>query len=573
MNASSHNLQVALKCQQAGLFIFVAGPDKKPRVKWRDESTTDHDQVKKWFKQWPNSLPAIDLTKSGHIILDGDRHGGPDGVAGAEQLFAERSLSTATIPTVITPQDGRHYWFTQPTEGEPLGNSNKSISGKGIDVRGAGGYVIAPGTRLPDGREYKHDPNTPSALEAVQAKTVPVLPPSIAALLRAKPNGHDKEASQQQTKSNGHDRSYYSARREEAYAQSTLEALAAELAATVSGGRNITLNNCAMRMGHMVGAGWIDRPTVERRLFKAAQACGMVGDDGSYAAKATIKSGLDAGEKEPHAPLSDRGHRSPNSSGDAPPWSRSPSITPDADGYTGDGADATGNGATANGGRDGSPLKWIDMSNWDKEPVPERKWAIRDCVPLHQAGLFSGEGGTGKSILELTKNVAHVTGRDWLGLLPEPGPTIYVGAEDSEDEIHIRLAAIAKHYSVSFKELIEGGLHLLCLLGEDATLVAANGKSGKIETTNLYWQLYEAAGDIKPKNISIDTLSRAFAGNEIDRVQVYAFANYMQKIAMVADGSVTILSHPSLAGMSNGSGISGSTAWHGAFLSDSTSLG
>jgi RecA-family ATPase len=205
------------------------------------------------------------------------------------------------------------------------------------------------------------------------------------------------------------------------------------------------------------------------------------------------------------------------------------------------------------------------MSNWDNEPVPERKWAIRDCVPLHQAGLLSGEGGTGKSILELTKNVAHVTGKDWLGLLPQPGPTIYVGAEDSKDEIHIRLAAIAKHYGVTFKALVDGGLHILCLLGEDATLVAVNGKGGTVETTNLYRQLYEAAGDIKPKNISIDTLSRAFAGDEINRVQVYAFASYMQKIAKVADGSVTVLSHPSLAGMASGSGLSGSTAWHGAF--------
>jgi hypothetical protein len=159
-------------------------------------------------------------------------------------------------------------------------------------------------------------------------------------------------------------------------------------------------------------------------------------------------------------------------------------------------------------------LDWIDMSNWDNEPLPERKWAIRDCVPLHQAGLLSGEGGTGKSILELTKNVAHVTGKEWLGLLPEPGPTIYVGAEDSKDEIHIRLAAIAKHYGASFKELVDGGLHILCLLGEDATLVAANGKGGTVETTKLYQQLYEAAGDIKPKNISIDTLSRAFAGDD-----------------------------------------------------------
>jgi RecA-family ATPase len=208
----------------------------------------------------------------------------------------------------------------------------------------------------------------------------------------------------------------------------------------------------------------------------------------------------------------------------------------------------------------------VDISNWDNEPLPERKWAIRDCVPLHQAGLFSGEGGTGKSILELAKDVAHVIGRDWLNLMPEPGPAIYFGAEDSKDEIHIRLAAIVKHYGVSFKELVEGGLHVLCFLGEDATLCAVNnGKSGKIETTKLYRQLYEMAGDIKPKNISIDTLSRAFAGDEIDRVQVYAFANCMQALAMVADGSVTVLSHPSLAGMNNGSGYSGSTAWHGAF--------
>jgi RecA-family ATPase len=210
------------------------------------------------------------------------------------------------------------------------------------------------------------------------------------------------------------------------------------------------------------------------------------------------------------------------------------------------------------------PIKWLDMSNWDSEPVPERKWAIKDRVPLNQAGLFSGEGGTGKSIIELMKDVAHVTGKDWLGSLPEPGPAFYLGAEDDKDELHIRLAAIAKHYGVTFKELIEGGLHVLCLLGQDATLCATR-KSGKIETTALYRQVYEAAGDIKPKNISIDTLSRAFAGNEIDRVQVYGFASHMQALAMVAGGSVTVLSHPSLSGIASGSGISGSTAWHGAF--------
>jgi RecA-family ATPase len=209
-------------------------------------------------------------------------------------------------------------------------------------------------------------------------------------------------------------------------------------------------------------------------------------------------------------------------------------------------------------------LKWLDMSAWDDQPIPEREWAIRDRVPLRQAGIFSGEGGTGKSIIEIMKNVAHVAAKDWLGSMPEQGPAFYIGAEDDEKEIHIRLAAIAKHYEVTFKDLTEGGLQVLPLLGKDATLCAVT-KGGKVEVTALYNQIYEAAGDIKPKNISVDTLSRAFSGNEIDRVQVYAFAMHMQALAMVADGAVTVLAHPSLAGINSGTGLSGSTAWHGAF--------
>jgi RecA-family ATPase len=210
-------------------------------------------------------------------------------------------------------------------------------------------------------------------------------------------------------------------------------------------------------------------------------------------------------------------------------------------------------------------LEWLDLSTWDDEPRPEREWAILNRVPLRQAGLFSGEGGAGKSIIEMTKDVAHVTAKDWLGSLPEPGPAWYIGAEDDEKEIHIRFYDIAKHYSVTFKELIDGGLKVLCMLGQDATLCSATGKSGKVEVTALYRRLYEEAADIKPKNISIDTLSRAFAGSELDRVQVYAFAMHMQALAMAANGSVTVLSHPSLQGINTGTGISGSTAWHGAF--------
>jgi RecA-family ATPase len=221
------------------------------------------------------------------------------------------------------------------------------------------------------------------------------------------------------------------------------------------------------------------------------------------------------------------------------------------------------------------PDFWVNIGAWDAKAIPEREWAIFDRSPLNQAGLFSGHGGTGKSILELTKDVAHVAGADWLGTVPELGGAFYIGCEDEEAEIHRRLAAIIAHYNViraanslppiTFGQLAKDGLRVRCLLGQDAVLCAAKRKGGAVETTPLYKRLYEQAGDLKPRNISIDTLSRAFAGNEIDRVEVYAFAQHMQALAMVARASVTVLSHPSLQGISSGTGISGSTAWHNAF--------
>jgi Bifunctional DNA primase/polymerase, N-terminal/AAA domain len=419
MNVSSHNLQVALKCQQAGLFVFVAGPDKKALVKWRDASTTDPDQIKKWFKRWPDSLPAIDLPKSGHIVLDGDRHGGPDGVAAAEQLFAERSLNAAAIPTVITPQDGRHYWFTQPTEGEPLGNSNKQISDKGIDVRGAGGYVIAPGSRLPDGREYKRDPNTPSALEAVQARTVPALPPSIEKLLR----GHSPA---QMPLHNGAKYSPASSR-EERYAQVALNNIAQEIASKPPNtGRNNELNNGAFTMGRMVASGWIGRATVESRLFSAAMACGLVEDDGQHSVRATIKSGLDAGEKEPHAPLPEREY---GGSGDVPQWSPSPSITPDphADGHASDDAESL---------------------------IKTSKQFVANFLPpdyivdglLQEGFLYSltGATGAGKTAITLRLAASTALGVIFAGRETKRRRVLYLAAENPDD-VRMRWIALSQH--------------------------------------------------------------------------------------------------------------------------------
>jgi RecA-family ATPase len=209
------------------------------------------------------------------------------------------------------------------------------------------------------------------------------------------------------------------------------------------------------------------------------------------------------------------------------------------------------------------PLPWIDVSRWDSEPVPEQAWAVFNRMPLRQCALFSGEGAGGKSTVELHRSVAHVLGRDWLGTMPEPGPAIFVDAEDEVDVIHRRLAAVARHYNVTFADMIKGGLHIMSLVGRDAVLVTVS-RSGKVEPTTLYQKLVEAAGDIKPKSITIASSANVFTGDENNRTQVTQFVGMLTHIAIVANGSVSLISHPSLTGITSDSGLSGTTQWHNA---------
>lgn len=208
-------------------------------------------------------------------------------------------------------------------------------------------------------------------------------------------------------------------------------------------------------------------------------------------------------------------------------------------------------------------LPFINMSNWDHEPRPETDWVVHNRIPRHQTALFSGEGGTGKSTLWLQECAAHVLARDWLGSMPEPGPAIFLDAEDGESVIHARLYDIAAHYNVKFADLIKGGLHLMSFAGRDAVLATVS-RSGKIEPTALYGQLLEAARDIKPVMFGIASSANVFAGNESDRTQVQQFAGLITRLAMVGNGAAALISHPSLTGITTGTGISGTTQWHNA---------
>jgi RecA-family ATPase len=207
-------------------------------------------------------------------------------------------------------------------------------------------------------------------------------------------------------------------------------------------------------------------------------------------------------------------------------------------------------------------VQCIDMSRWDTEPVPQQQWAVSDRIPLHKTAIFSGEGAAGKSLLQLQMSVAHVLGLDWLGAPTRKGPALFIDAEDDEPVLHKRLADILRYHDATFADVVKGGLNLISLAGQNATLGWFNRAHGMIEPTPLFDVLLEMVGDIKPVMIGIASSADVYAGSEIDRNQVQQFVALLTRLAKTAGGSVVLISHPSLTGISSGSGLSGSTQWH-----------
>jgi RecA-family ATPase len=206
-------------------------------------------------------------------------------------------------------------------------------------------------------------------------------------------------------------------------------------------------------------------------------------------------------------------------------------------------------------------IEFLDMSTWDNCKPPPREWAVQNRIPLRQPSLLAGEGGVGKTILllQLLCSTALENGH-WIGMVPEPGHTIYLGAEDEADELWRRLYDIAEYYDVKFADMRER-LHVASYAGKDATL-ARFDRLGRMEPTPLYHRLHKGACDIRPKIIGLDTVSDIFAGNENDRTQVSAFLGLLRNLAMASNSAVIINTHPSLTGINTGTGTSGSTGWH-----------
>jgi hypothetical protein len=152
--AASNLGRSALWYARHGWRVFPVVPRKKlPLVKgWPQLSTTDLEQIARWWRQWPEA--NIGLATGPVYVIDVDQHGTDGEIALAK---AERRLGK--LPASVeqrTGSGGRQLFFSWDHPIIELRNkAGAGGIGDGVDTRGTGGFVVLPPSVHPCGEQYR----------------------------------------------------------------------------------------------------------------------------------------------------------------------------------------------------------------------------------------------------------------------------------------------------------------------------------------------------------------------------------------------------------------------------------
>ncbi len=137
-------------CGKAG----CSSPGKHPATpNGLKDATRDPDTIRAWFDtDRPLNLGIATGREAGLAVLDVDERSG--GTESLRRLLASMETVPQNTITVETG-NGQHFYFRYP-EGAALKNSAGKL-GPGLDVRGEGGYVVAPPSVHANGKTYEFD--------------------------------------------------------------------------------------------------------------------------------------------------------------------------------------------------------------------------------------------------------------------------------------------------------------------------------------------------------------------------------------------------------------------------------
>jgi hypothetical protein len=184
-----------------------------------------------------------------------------------------------------------------------------------------------------------------------------------------------------------------------------------------------------------------------------------------------------------------------------------------------------------------TPYVWIDPTT-----IPPREWIYKPYYIRKFAGSTVATGGAGKSSLLLVESVAMASGKNLLGVEPEPDLSVwYWNGEDPQDELQRRVQAILKHYEVTAAD-IEGRLFLDS--GRDLPIRIAELHDGKTKiAVSVVGQMIEAIRDYKIDCLGIDPWVSSHGVPENDNNAIDQVAKKWADIADKTNSHIHISHH------------------------------
>ncbi|RZB18402.1 DNA primase [Streptomyces sp. F001] len=116
------------------------------------DASTDPRRIRELFAAapWATGYGIACGLPPHHLIgIDLDTKSGTDSSAALRELALRHLFTIPATVVVLTPSGGRHLWLTGPPD-VAVPNSAGRLA-PGIDVRGAGGYLVGPGSRTDHG--------------------------------------------------------------------------------------------------------------------------------------------------------------------------------------------------------------------------------------------------------------------------------------------------------------------------------------------------------------------------------------------------------------------------------------
>ncbi len=279
-------VSLAKRYRRHGFNLLPIGEDKRPLGPWRDWQERPQTAQDLQAMPWPEALGigALSGEVSRHrYCLDFDGVTDPLLLQEVEQLLG---LPPDYAWSVTTPGGGAHVWITAPLLAEQLNGKGK-LTGRRpgcdhVELRGRGHQTLLPGSKHPSGGTY--------AFAHAAGLSVPEEPPAEVdpeLVLRVARWQEEKQAAApiepSPTPSSDHP-----------WVQAALRGETEKLASAPEGDRNNQLNRSAMALGSLPA---LELGDVMAEFLPTALRVGLEERE----SRATIRSGFEAGRRQPRA--------------------------------------------------------------------------------------------------------------------------------------------------------------------------------------------------------------------------------------------------------------------------------